>query len=110
MATEYSKKRRIMATEIRSSLDKVVKMPNLNEDVVVLILSKLPIKSLKRFNCVCKSWYSLISSPTFVAMHFNNKNRHKDYLAFIGGGRIAFIAKSCFYTSKSGPTISDVYK
>ncbi|PON83790.1 F-box domain containing protein [Trema orientale] len=71
-----------------SSLDKRVTVPNLNEDVLTVILSKLPVKSLMRFKCVCKSWYSLITSPTFVAMHFNNKDRHKDFLAFVVGGRV----------------------
>ncbi|PON85008.1 F-box domain containing protein [Trema orientale] len=87
MATKISR-RRIMATEIKSGSDEVVKIPDLNEDVVIIILSKLPVKSLMRFKCVCKSWYSLISSPILVAMHFNDRNRHKNYLAFVGGGRI----------------------
>ncbi|PON41766.1 F-box domain containing protein [Parasponia andersonii] len=89
-----------MATEIRSSFHEVVKIPNLNEDVVILILSKLPVKSLKRFKCVCKSWYSLISSPNFIAMHFNNKNRHKDCLAFVvADGRISLYVYFLSYHS-----------
>ncbi|GAB2301141.1 hypothetical protein Dimus_035174 [Dionaea muscipula] len=34
----------------------------LPEDVVVEILAKLPVKSLIRFKCVCKSWLCLIGS------------------------------------------------
>jgi hypothetical protein len=28
----------------------------LHHDIVICILSKLPLKSFKRFECVCKSW------------------------------------------------------
>ncbi|GAA0166616.1 hypothetical protein LIER_21735 [Lithospermum erythrorhizon] len=43
----------------------------LPEDIVVDILVQLPIKSITRFKCVCKSWYNLIQSPNFISMHFN---------------------------------------
>jgi hypothetical protein len=32
----------------------------LNHDVIIFILSELPLKSFKRFECVCKSWSTLI--------------------------------------------------
>ncbi|KAM7497692.1 hypothetical protein LguiA_022106 [Lonicera macranthoides] len=44
----------------------------LPEEVVYQILSWLPPKSLLRFRCVCKSWYSLISSPNFINIHTRN--------------------------------------
>ncbi|PON85010.1 F-box domain containing protein [Trema orientale] len=54
--------------------------PCLNEDVVISILSKLPVKSLVRLKCICKSWNSLIESPLFITTHLNRKVHHKDYL------------------------------
>ncbi|CAN6706465.1 unnamed protein product [Malus baccata var. baccata] len=42
------------------------------EDRVFEILSRLPAKSLIRFKCIRKSWYTLIKSPSFVAKHLNN--------------------------------------
>ncbi|CAI8594654.1 unnamed protein product [Vicia faba] len=42
------------------------------DDIVFMILSKLPIKSLKRFECVRKSWSLLIENTSFMNMFHNN--------------------------------------
>ena len=48
----------------------------LPEDVIVDILARLPVKSLKRFRCVSLSWRSLIHSPQFISSHFSfSKNK-----------------------------------
>nr|BEL64082.1 hypothetical protein [Pyrus pyrifolia] len=47
------------------------------EDRVVETLSKVPPKSLMRFKCICKSWCTLINSPSFVAKHLNNSVDNK---------------------------------
>ncbi|XP_008245489.1 PREDICTED: F-box/kelch-repeat protein At3g06240-like [Prunus mume] len=41
------------------------------------ILPRLPSKSLMRFNCVRKSWYTLINNPTFVENHLSNSMHNK---------------------------------
>ncbi|GAB2280582.1 hypothetical protein Dimus_015209 [Dionaea muscipula] len=41
-------------------------MSLLPEDVLVEILSRLPVKTLFRLTCVCKQWLSLIRSPQFA--------------------------------------------
>ncbi|PRQ57332.1 putative F-box domain-containing protein [Rosa chinensis] len=41
------------------------------DDVLDEILAWLPVKSLMRFRCVCKSWRALISQSYFVTKHFN---------------------------------------
>ncbi|KAL3627361.1 hypothetical protein CASFOL_028724 [Castilleja foliolosa] len=48
----------------------------LPEELIAVILSKLPVKSLLQFKCVCKSWYSLIKSPNFIDIHLNNSINH----------------------------------
>ncbi|KAI9109066.1 hypothetical protein K1719_020021 [Acacia pycnantha] len=48
------------------------------KDVVPDILSRLPVKSLRRFACVNKSWYSLIKSPDFISKHLHTFNNHKN--------------------------------
>ncbi|KAG8480169.1 hypothetical protein CXB51_024956 [Gossypium anomalum] len=42
------------------------------EALVIEILSKLPVKSLTRFNCVCKYWCSFFQTPHFISKHYHN--------------------------------------
>jgi hypothetical protein len=42
------------AVAVRTSSNQVRNY--LNHDIIIFILSKLPLKSFKRFECVCKSW------------------------------------------------------
>jgi len=44
---------------------------NISEDLAFSILSKLPLKSLKRFGCVRKSWALLFENPYFMSMYQN---------------------------------------
>jgi len=41
-------------------------------DISFDILSKLPMKSLKRFTCVCKFWANLFEKPQFMSMFRNS--------------------------------------
>ncbi|XP_068312611.1 F-box/kelch-repeat protein At3g23880-like [Pyrus communis] len=45
-----------------------------NDDIFVEILSWLPVISLLRFRCVCKSWRDIISTSQFVAKHRAHTN------------------------------------
>ncbi|XP_045791066.1 putative F-box protein At3g16210 [Trifolium pratense] len=42
------------------------------DDIVFFILSKLPLKSIKRFECVRKSWSLLFENHSFMNMFRNN--------------------------------------
>ncbi|KAH7542972.1 hypothetical protein FEM48_Zijuj02G0132300 [Ziziphus jujuba var. spinosa] len=57
----------------------------MSEGLVIEILVRLPVDSLLRFKCVCKSWYSLIGSPFFIAKHLqlcNSTNKPDPDLMF----------------------------
>ncbi|XP_074271799.1 F-box/kelch-repeat protein At3g06240-like [Silene latifolia] len=43
----------------------------LPEELVIDILFRLPVKTLVRSRCVCKSWRDLITSRDFVKLHLN---------------------------------------
>ena len=45
---------------------------NIPDDLALNILSKLPVKSLKRFQCVRKSWADLLEDPHFKSMYYEN--------------------------------------
>ncbi|CAL0324321.1 unnamed protein product [Lupinus luteus] len=46
-----------------------IDQPGLSDDLIMEILSWLPVIYLLQFRCVCKSWKSLISLPSFVKLH-----------------------------------------
>lgn len=56
--------------------DKTMKI--LPEDVAIYIFFRLPVKSLSRFKCVTKSWYTLIKSSNFINLHLNRTTTTKD--------------------------------
>ncbi|XP_059284033.1 F-box/kelch-repeat protein At3g23880-like [Lycium ferocissimum] len=69
------------------------------EDLDRNILVRLPVKSLLRFKCVCKNWYTLIKNPNFIKEHLNNCSKNKslqlliyDYGASDGSPPITLIS------------------
>ncbi|XP_059670638.1 F-box/kelch-repeat protein At3g23880-like [Cornus florida] len=54
------------------------------ENVIIEILSWLPVKSVIRFRCVCKCWYIVIKDSSFIKKHHDINNarlfvQHYDY-------------------------------
>ncbi|KAK3411376.1 hypothetical protein EUGRSUZ_I00139 [Eucalyptus grandis] len=45
-------------------------------DIVVEILKRLPVRSLLRCRCVCKSWRDTIDGARFVALHQEHSALH----------------------------------
>ncbi|KAF7813722.1 F-box/kelch-repeat protein [Senna tora] len=77
-------------------------LPFLPDELIEEILSRLPVRSLLIFRCVCKSWKSLISDPYFVRKHLHlstlnpNFSHHRIVLS---STTAEFILKSCCVNS-----------
>ncbi|KAL7218726.1 hypothetical protein ACSBR2_011909 [Camellia fascicularis] len=66
-----------MSTTMKKSMSNTC----IPEEVLIEILARLPVKSLLRFRSVCKSWYSLITNPSFITTHLNRtKSNHTNKL------------------------------
>ncbi|KAI9127472.1 hypothetical protein K1719_002031 [Acacia pycnantha] len=51
--------------------------PSLPLDIIINILKRLPVKTLIRFQCVCKEWKDLFKTPSFIAEHSDHPD-HKN--------------------------------
>lgn len=58
--------------------------PILFVELVIQILSWLPVKSLVRFRCVCKHWKSIISNPKFIKDHLQKSLGNSDLTLTLG--------------------------
>ncbi|KAI9113059.1 hypothetical protein K1719_015991 [Acacia pycnantha] len=47
----------------------------LPQEIITNILSFLPVKSLIKFQCVCKPWKNLIKTPSFIAAHLHHSTQ-----------------------------------
>ncbi|KAJ7980728.1 F-box protein [Quillaja saponaria] len=63
-----------------ATANKTSGIPN---DILIDILSRLPVKSLKRFQCIQKSWCSLIQHENFVAVHLDKFTHDKNNASVI---------------------------
>lgn len=50
-----------------------------HEDLLQEILVRLPARSLLKFRCVSRSWYSLITSSRFIVAHVCHNNKAKNH-------------------------------
>ncbi|PQM41109.1 F-box/kelch-repeat protein [Prunus yedoensis var. nudiflora] len=57
------------------SVSREVGMPDLSQDVIADILSRLPLKSVCRLRCVSKSWFNLTTEPHFINTHLNRHQK-----------------------------------
>ncbi|KAK4259390.1 hypothetical protein QN277_005728 [Acacia crassicarpa] len=55
-------------------------IPFLPEEIIRNILKRLPVKSLMRFQCVCRQWRILFKTPSFIANHLDHSNHQNPCL------------------------------
>ncbi|CAK9141468.1 unnamed protein product [Ilex paraguariensis] len=80
--------------------------PFIPHEIVVKILSRLPVKSLLQLRCVSKLWRSLISSPQFAKTHLDVSSKNKDYAKH----RLIFISACYRYCLKTCSLQSMLYE
>jgi hypothetical protein len=57
--------------------------PVLPDELVEEILSYLPAKSLRRFECLSRPWRQVITSPAFQDLHYKRAGRCRNQRLFI---------------------------
>ncbi|XP_054776892.1 F-box protein CPR1-like isoform X2 [Prosopis cineraria] len=57
-------------------------LPFLPQEITRNILKRVPVRSLIRFQCVCKDWKNLIRTPSFIEEHLQHSNHHNPSLLF----------------------------
>ncbi|XP_059629169.1 F-box/kelch-repeat protein At3g23880-like [Cornus florida] len=61
----------------REKRDESAPLPSLPCDLIFNILLGLPVKSILRFKCVCKSWLTLFTDPDSVKKHLSRSQTSK---------------------------------
>ncbi|KAK4259385.1 hypothetical protein QN277_005723 [Acacia crassicarpa] len=61
--------------------------PLLPQDIIANILIRLPVKSLIRFQCVCKFWKNLFKTPSFIAEHLHYSSHQNPCILFEDYGK-----------------------
>ncbi|CAK9168390.1 unnamed protein product [Ilex paraguariensis] len=56
---------------------------HLPKDIIVDILTRLPVRSVLRFKSVSKSWYALLISPNFTTKHFHTTKHSTPHPTFL---------------------------
>ncbi|XP_071693271.1 putative F-box protein At3g28280 [Rutidosis leptorrhynchoides] len=63
------------------------------DSLLLEILSRLPLKSIFKFKCVCKHWQTLISQPSFHRFYFNSINASSNLVSWRILYRYVYVSK-----------------
>lgn len=64
-----------------SAAELLIDSGNLPPELLIEILIRVPVESLVRFTSVAKSWYALITSPSFIKTHINRIQHQNHWTA-----------------------------
>ncbi|KAL6129140.1 hypothetical protein ACLB2K_072493 [Fragaria x ananassa] len=68
------------------------------DQIMFEILTRLPVRSLLRFKCVCKSWNSLIRSPNFINTHLDTSSDYIHVNTWLIGSTKSLLSLYCAKT------------
>ena len=71
-------------------------MPPLPHAIIINILKRLPVKSLLRFQTVCKDWRNLIKTKSFINEHYLHSAHKNPLLICDSNTRNPMNAPICF--------------
>ncbi|XP_028766595.1 F-box protein At3g08750-like [Neltuma alba] len=54
--------------------------PFLPFEIIICILKRLPVKSIVRFQSVCKEWKNLFKTPSFIAEYLHHPDHKNPFL------------------------------
>ncbi|KAB2604882.1 F-box protein CPR30-like [Pyrus ussuriensis x Pyrus communis] len=74
---------------------KTAKYKCIPSGVLANILFRLPVKSLKRFECVCRYWYDLIKDPSFTIQHLHHSKNVNQHFLLQKGIRYGHVSLLC---------------
>ncbi|XP_024010477.1 putative F-box protein At3g52320 [Eutrema salsugineum] len=60
-----------------------VALPDIPEELLIEILTRLPVKSLMRYKCVSKLWLSLITSRYFTDLFLKSSSHGRRFFAYL---------------------------
>ncbi|XP_060190420.1 F-box protein At3g07870-like [Lycium barbarum] len=75
-------------------------MDKLSSEIVIDILSRLPIKSLVRCRCVCKSWFHLTHDMHLIDTHLSISSKNEIFTGLILKSSIP-IHRTCWHSKLS---------
>ncbi|GAA0156148.1 hypothetical protein LIER_38222 [Lithospermum erythrorhizon] len=83
LVEEKAISREVIENEKRKPQENLI-IPYLPKDCISNILVRLPIESLPQLRFICKPWYKIINSPTFIDAHFRSSNTVLIFLHIVG--------------------------
>lgn len=88
-----------------SNCTQILSLHFLPEELIVLILSSLPVKSLMQLRCVRKSWNTLFSDPKFIKLHLQQSKKNRSLTQILCMSHDSYVPPFPLNTLLNNPSI-----